>query len=459
MRAYLWLAVVPACAFSRPALPELPLGTGAASFAGGGTAHASGLNSLFDNPAALSLGEGMRAETGLMGLASGLSPYFLFGSQGAGNSSYALGYFYDARPGEPKEPVRPRQGLVAGASWEALPWASLGASVRSVGTGAGVGLDGFGIDEDAGAILRPWRALWMGLAVRNLQESGVAGPQGFRTRRSYALSAGTGLASLHVAGMTIHDPDGYYELRSSGPPFAGRMAEAFSLGARFTPGGKLGFRGTLLLPHGESPGFALGMFLKLPIGRSALDCAYTFQSGAAGETGEAGASHSISLGLRFGGRADPIPPVVEVHADKALVESADADRPVEIFFSLSARDEAYASGRPAGDGEEPEAAQGSNGRLIAADAGSRRTQGRVRDWNLVIRAVGPDGLAGPEVKRFQGKDLPPRMIRWDGRTDRGARIPPGFYSFRLEAVDAAGNRGGTGWQLLEYRRVPSPAGS
>ena len=427
------------------------MGTGAASFAGGGAAHSSGLNSIFDNPGALSISDEMQIEAGLMGLSGGISPYFLYGSHATEKSSYAFGYFYDARPGDPAAPARARQGMIAGASWEALPWAVIGGAVRSVGTGAGVGLDGFGIDEDAGLLLRPGSAFWLGLAARNLQESGVGQePEGFRTHRNYALSLGTGLEGLHLIGITLRDPDAYYEIRSAGPPLPGNLTHAFSLASAFTPGGKLGFRGTVVLPPSGTPGFGLGTFLNLPTGNGALACAYTFQAGGHKETGEADASHSLSLNFRLGGKLDPLPPTVEVHADKTLAAPEDPESPARIYFRLSASDKTYVPSRLGDDdAEEPKPSARWAGHKASLDAGRTLSEGRIKEWTLAIRAAGADGLAGPEVKTFRGRDLPPRMIQWEAVDEKGGRLPPGFYCFRLDASDAAGNRSVTAWQLLE----------
>ncbi|MDB5051255.1 MAG: hypothetical protein JWO30_4326 [Fibrobacteres bacterium] len=464
--ACLWPALFPLCALSRPLLPEPPLGTGSASFAGGGAAHASGVNAVFGNPAALSISDALQVETGMMGLSGGLSPYVLLGSKGAGKSSYSFGYFYDARPGNPPDPVPPRQGMIVGASWEALSWAVLGASVHSTGTGAGVGMDGFGIDEDAGALLHPWSALWLGLAAHNLQESGVGQePEGFRTRRNYAASLGSGLADMHLIGITFHDPDAYYEFRSAGPPFAGGLSQAFSLASAFTPGGKLGFRGTFLLPPSGKPGLALGTFLNLPLGRSALGCAYTFQTGGSEETGEELASHSISINFRLGSKLDPIPPKVEVRADPVRAESVrpdidsadtalavprDSSFPAQVDFRLTATDKTLVPGRSESEGGRNKGGAAHwAGRQASLDEGRTLSEGGIKEWTLIIRAVGADGVAGPEVKTFHGRDLPPRVIRWDAVDASGGRLPVGFYSFRLDAMDLAGNRGVTAWQLLE----------
>jgi hypothetical protein len=449
-RAFSLLALLPLCALSRPLLPELPLGTSASSFGGGGTGHAAGLNSVFDNPAALSIEDDLQAEAGMMGMAGGISPYFLYGSGAGEKSSYALGYFYDARPGEPAEPVRPRQGLIAGASWKVDPRFAIGGAVRTVGIGAGVGQGGFGVDEDAGALFRPWNALWAGVAVRNLQESGVGqSPEGFAVRRAYAASLGTGLESLRLLGLTFHEPDAYLELRSE-DPFSSAYTEAFSLGAAFTPGGKLGLRGTLVLPHEGDVGFAFGTFLNLPMGNGKLGFAYTFQSGGPEQTGESGASHSLSINVRLNGKADPFPPSLEVQADRVLVEPAEPEAAPAVFFHLLASDKAYASVRIEGDSEKKPAPHGPWSGLKPEHEEARPvSEGRIQSWTLSIRTVGANGVAGPEVKTYKGKDLPPRVIRWDAVDAEGRALPPGFYSFRLDATDAAGNRSSTAWQLLE----------
>jgi len=435
----------------RPLLPDYPLGTGSSSFGGGGAAHASGLNSVFDNPAALSVHDAFQAETGLMGLTAGMSPYFLFGSRGGDNSSYAAGYFYDARGGDPAAPAPPRQGMVAGASWDAKPWATFGATVRSAGTGDGVGLDGFGIDEDVGALFRPASAFWTGLAVHDLQEAGVGQePEGYRTQRSYAIAMGTGLSGINVAGLTFHDPDAYYELRTTGPFTDPRFAHALSAASGFTPGGRIGFRGTLLLQPGGDPGFAVGTFANLPMGRAAIVFAYTLHAGSFSESGEAEPSHSFSLNFRLGRRLDPLPPSVEVRADKVTITPGDPSDSGQVHFRLNASDKAYAP-RPveAGMLEKPEGPGMWPRRKGSLEEGLSLAEGRILDWSLIIHEVGPDGLAGPEVRVFHGRDLPPRVIRWDATDEKNQKLPIGFYAFRMAASDLAGNRAETGWQLIQ----------
>jgi hypothetical protein len=447
-------ALASAPAFARPTLPDPPLGTASASFAGGGIAHAAGVASLFDNPAALSVRDAFQAEAGMMGISAGLSPYFLFGAPAGGQgpagerASYGLGYWYDARPGDPVAPAAPRQGLVAGGAFDASPWASLGATLKTTGTGEGIGSDGFGIDADLGAQLRPWRAAWAGLVLRNALESGVGQePAGFRTHRSYGASLGTGTPMLRFAGMTLRDPDAYYELRSQGLPPAPRVAHAFSLAAAFLPGGRLGFRGTLALAPESGTGFAWATFLNLPLGNGAVIAAYVFHAGGARETGEGGISHSVSVNFRMGGRLDPLPPAVEVTADRASLPAGDS---AGVHFHLLATDQTYVHGKS----ENPEGEGGGwAGRQAPLDAGRSLAPGRIRAWTLSIRGTGADGLAGPLVREYRGKDLPPRVIFWQADDAAGRKLPAGFYAFRMEAEDAEGNSTASAWQLI---RLASP---
>ncbi len=438
--------------FARPSLPELPLGTASASFAGGGSAHAAGVGSIFVNPAALSVHDAFQAESGLMGIGAGPSPYVLFGAPAGEQASYALGYWYDARPGDPASPQAPRQGLVAGAAWEGLSWASAGAMIKSAGTGDGIGRDGFGIDADAGALLRPWKAAWLGLVLHDAMESGVGQePNGFRTHRSYGISLGTGLTGFRWAGIDFHDPDAYYELRSQGLLPEDRMTHAFSAAAAFFPGGRLGFRGTVALPQEGSTGFAFGTFLNLPLGDGALVAAYVIHIGDNAEKGEGEASHSLSLNFRMGGRLDPLPPSVEVTADKLSLFPGDSAGEI---FRLSARDLTYIHGRSESPAAEPEGRWG--GRQPALDEGRSLAEGRIRAWSLSICGTSQDGLAGPPLKTFKGRELPPRAIRWDLDNDSGGKLPVGFYAYRLEAEDAAGNTAVTAWQLVRIEARPSP---
>jgi hypothetical protein len=74
----------------------------------------------------------------------------------------------------------------------------------------------------------------------------------------------------------------------------------------------------------------------------------------------------------------------------------------------------------------------------------------VKRWSLTIADSRSDTLAV-----FSGQDDPPEEIAWDGRTRKGAPVPPGVTcSYVLEAVDRAGNRRsfvGEGFVLPAYR--------
>jgi hypothetical protein len=258
----------------------------------------------------------------------------------------------------------------------------------------------------------------------------------------------------------LHEPDAYYELRAAGPLSDPHLVHAFSMASGVTPGGMLAFRGTATLAPSGDPGFAVGTFLNLPVGRRALLFAYTFHSGGAEETGEAGPSHSFSFNFRLGKRLDPLPPAVEVNVDKVRLLAGEPGDSAQVHFHLSATDRAYGT-KPA----EAPAAAGAGVRhdgpgIWAGRKGSLEEnlsvgEGRILDWRLVVHALAPDGLSGPEVRHFRGRDLPPRVIRWDATDAEGRPLPPGFYSYRLEASDWAKNRSETAWQMLE---VVAPEG-
>ncbi len=431
-------------------MPDPPLGTGSAVFAGGGAAHMTGPNALFVNPAALSIADGFQAEAGMMGLEAGFSPYFLYGASAGEHAAFALGYYYDGRV-DPVAGGPARQGMIGGGSWDLDPATSLGLSVRTEGTGLGVGRDGFGVDIDAGLLWRPRESLWTGLAVRNLEQSGVGRePAGYETHRSYLAALGLRVPACDVLGIRLVDPDAFYEFRTEGFP-PGNFVHAFSLSSNFTPGGKLGLRGTLLAPDAGQPGFALGVFLNFPAGKAGIVGGYVYDSGA-GEATAGGhePSHSLSLNFRLGADRDRFPPVVEVRADK-LVLIPDSTGAVQVFFRLTASDRTMVKGWTESDERGGGPAQASHAEDGLRGYGQRFQEGRIQDWKLAVRAVGSGGQAGAPVKTYQGRDLPPKIIRWDGSDEAGNPAPYGFYAFRLSARDMSGNESFTVWQLLEIR--------
>lgn len=431
------------------------MGTGSASFGGGGVAHIQGPNAVFTNPAAISITDGFQVESGMMGFSSGLSPYFLFGSNAGEHNAYSLGYFFDDRV-SPVKSGPARQGLVAGGSWDLDMKTSLGMAMHSVGTGLGVGLDGFGIDLDAGAMYRPTNLLWTGLAVHNLGESGVGQyPTGYEVRRSYLASMGLRKTGYQFLGILFHEPNFYYELRGNEIPPSG-FGQAVSLASNFMPGGKLGLRATYIIPQKAQPGFALGMFLNIPAGMGSIVGGYTFDSGGGEDVfGEFSPSHSLSINIRWGAERDRFPPQVEIQADKLIVsQDSSGDRPV--FFRLMAKDKTMVS--EVGDGAATVGGGTPDSEGGLRNFGHKVMAGRISDWKLEVAAVETGGQIGAQVKLFQGRDLPPKMIRWDGVDGNGKLLSPGLYAFRLCAKDMVGNEGVTVWQMLELLSLGSVDG-
>lgn len=424
---------------ARPLLADPALGTASAAFAGGGAGDDPGVNAVLANPGALRIEAGHQVELGMMGLSQGLNPYTLLGGR-SGDATWALGFFHDGRTG----PFR--NGLVAGAAREVAPGLALGGALRSQG-----GRAGYGVDADAGAQWRPrgpallgeWAVI--GATVRDIAESGMGQePEGYETRRRYALSLGARGGSARILFLPLAEPDAFYEFRAAGlrPE---DFSHAFSAGAGFTPTGALFLRATLRLPHSGEAEAALGGFLRLDVGSGAITAGYAFSSGGPGAgTGEP--THSVSFRVALGARADRRPPWVSVAADRVYLrgEAPGSDR---VHFRLNAADRTTAG---LGPGEEL-AGPGAKGwgEAKAPGEGESGGRGEIKAWTLSICEAGPSGSGRRPVRTFEGRDLPPRLIRWEGRDDRGEPLAPGFYAFRLSAEDKAGNKAATAWQLIE----------
>lgn len=432
-------ALCAACAFARPDWPEPPLGTFSASFGGGGVARGGGAGALFVNPAALEIPGGFQAEAGMMSIAGGVFPYGVFGSQATASSDYALGYFFDREAPLDTIQLPARQGLMGGGSWktlrgapgDALDFLELGAAAHTFGTE-----EIFGVDVDAGARARLWRRVVLGAAAKNLLESGVGQkPAGYESPRRYLLSAGLEAPSLSLWKLRLRRTSLYYEARASGFPPEG-FVHALSAGGAFVQDGVLGVRATVLLPQEGVLFFAGGFTLRLQLGSGLLTCAYAITSGD-GHEGDV-PTHSFSFNFSTFGRADRMAPAVSVQADHLELDPAGGEAGW-VHFRVTASDRIP---------EDEQRAAGETGDEI----------GRLRAWTLAIDAVGSDGRDRGPARVFRGRDLPPRLIRWEGRDDSGAVLPPGYYSFRLSAEDAAGNRGVTSPQLLRIV-APPPADS
>lgn len=438
-------------AADRPVFADPALGTGAAAFAGGGAGHVSGINAVFGNPGALYIDAGHQVELGMMGLSEGLSPYGLAGAR-SGPWTWALGYFYDERTG----PFR--NGVTAGAAREVAPGTVMGGAVKSQG-----GAYGFGVDLDAGILMRPrgWAALgdWavLGLSARNLLESGLGQePEGYETLRSYSLSFGARRDAARFLFIPVREPDASYELGAAGLSLDG-LSHTFSAGAAFTPAGTVTLRATLRMPHEGSAVIAFGGFVNLLVGAGGLRCGYTFATGAVEGAAGSAPTHSFSINMALGTRSDRQPPWVAVQADRTFL-GAEAPGHDRVHFRLRAADRsAVGSGAEGGDDFPP---PGQDGFDEAKAPGEEAAGGRgeLKEWTLTIVSTDGQGRKGEAVMTFQGKDLPPRLIRWDGRDGKGAALAPGYYAYRLSALDRAGNRSSTAWQLVELGQgVPAPA--
>jgi hypothetical protein len=164
--------------------------------------------------------------------------------------------------------------------------------------------------------------------------------------------------------------------------------------------------------------------------------------------GEHTATHSLSVNFRMGGNRDHFPPVIEVKADKLLLDS-DEKGEISVHFHLWVRDKTLVSKKIANENREEISTEKHPVELGLLGYGRQLEEGRIRNWKLAISTVDSIGRMGKQVKAFEGKDLPPRLIHWDGRDNFGQPLAQAIYAFQLSAEDLAGNRSVTVGQLLD----------
>lgn len=75
--------------------------------------------------------------------------------------------------------------------------------------------------------------------------------------------------------------------------------------------------------------------------------------------------------------------------------------------------------------------------------------GKLAEWNLVLFRADSQLQPAAFLRRFRGNGVPPQSIAWAGDDASGSPAPPGIYTYRLIAQDAAGNQAWTEWQLVE----------
>ena len=128
--------------------------------------------------------------------------------------------------------------------------------------------------------------------------------------------------------------------------------------------------------------------------------------------------HSLGVGFTLGVFNDVTPPQIFVKVDRSIIYLYNDTHPnKDIHFNLSAKDD----------------------------------KSNIKLWHLVICATNKDLTPKNVVKSFSGKNLPPKVLLWQGRGTDRERLPKGIYTYRLIVADMSKNISKTEWQLIEIQ--------
>jgi hypothetical protein len=147
---------------------------------------------------------------------------------------------------------------------------------------------------------------------------------------------------------------------------------------------------------------------------------YAMSPSLANDSLATGVSQSLSLRYEVGRQVDVLSPRVHIEAMPSRV-MVDSVHELGLYFKLAVEDP---DGQPA-------------------------------TWDLQIMRTDSTGTLGAPVRRFQGKELPPRLIRWSGDDSDNQPLPAGLYAFRFSATDKAGHLTTAPLGVVELA-VPNP---
>jgi hypothetical protein len=384
----------PVFSFERPMAPDAPVAVPTLALGHGGASTREGISGMLHNPATLRWAGGAQGEVGLIDLSSDLSPYAIGGYQIPGGAAGAFGGFRYLVDGYPY------QGIVGGFSWGMGEDFSVGFGV----TGAFAKGD-FGADGHAGLWYRIGVGSEMGFWVRNVMASGVGEvPEGLASERAMGFGFGTSYEELGYWRLKVREVGLHYDFSTVEISPQG-WRHAVSGQAWLPPSGSLGLLfGLSLDGYHPLPEFAYGFGLRLPFGGGGVRLTYAIAPSMAMDSLKSGTSQSISLRYEVGRQVDVLSPRVHIEAMPARVW-VDSVNVLGLYFKLAVDDP---DGQPA-------------------------------TWDLQILRTDSTGHLGSPVRRFQGKELPPRLIRWSGDDSDNQPLPAGLYAYRFSATDKAGH--------------------
>jgi hypothetical protein len=386
-------SIVPSQA-ARPMAPDAPVAAPTLALGHGGASTREGVSGMLHNPATLRWAGGAQAEIGLISLSSDLSPYAIGGYQIPGGAAGAFGGFRYLVDGYPY------QGVIGGFSW------GIGENF-SVGFGlvGAFAKGGFGTDGNGGLWYRMGLGSEMGFWVRNIMASGIGEvPEGLSSERSLGFGFGTSYDELGYWKFKVREIGLHYDFSTVEVSPQG-WRHAISGQAWLPPSGSLGFIfGLSLDGYHPLPEFAYGLGLRLPFGGGGARLTYAISPSIAGDSSKSGTTQSISLRYEVGRQVDVLNPRVHVEALPARI-CVDSVGLLGLYFKLAVEDP---DGQPA-------------------------------TWELQIIRTDSTGTLGPSVRRYQGKELPPRLIRWEGRDAEDQPLSAGLYAYRFSATDKAGH--------------------
>ncbi len=404
----LWVTSIAA----RPLFPSPEIGTESQAHAGGGTALEGGLHSLWTNPAGLNIVDGSEWEIGSMGVNEGFSPYAWYGSHALERSSYALGYFRDTRLGPNY------QGLIGAFTLTPISWWTGGVTVLNTVVG-----EDFGIDMNAGLILRAGEHWRLGGDIKNIFQQGYGRePEGYASERKVSF----GLAYLkddlawgNINGLTMSYDFKIYGWNQTGDILPKDFSHVFSLDLELNPQKNMALHVASVLPQQDfSKDLKImgGFNVMFGIKQHQLGLDYAIADKAKNNTGFGPNHYSHSLSIHRQPKQAPRvePPKIFAKTDQSTFTLSKLTE-APLHFFLWAENSAHP----------------------------------ITHWSLLICHSDSNGVLGDTVRYFEGKELPPRFVAWDGLDERGQLLNAGYYAFSFIAKNSGGRESKTLWQFIE----------